>query len=168
MDEFVQTFHVDWKLLIAQLVNFGIVLFVIWRFALKPLMGIMAKRSEEIEKSLSDAKRIERELAETEQIKDDRLLEAKKEAQQIIALASAEAEKIRTTKIEQTKQEIQKVVDQTKVQIAAEKVAMLREAKQELGNLVISATEKVLAKKITSAEDKALVEHAVTSLKDHA
>ena len=58
MQELITTFHIDWKLLIAQIVNFGLVLFVLWKFAIKPLSKVMADRSKEIEKSLDDAKQI--------------------------------------------------------------------------------------------------------------
>ena len=41
MDELVKTFHIDWKLIIAQTVNFTIVLGVLWYFAFKPLMKVI-------------------------------------------------------------------------------------------------------------------------------
>lgn len=165
MDEFIKTFHVDWKLLVAQLVNFGIVLFIVWRFALKPLMKMMTARSQEIAKSLDDAKRIEKELAETERLKEERLITAKKEAQSIIEQASAEAEKIRTAKVDQTKREMEDIVAKTKQQIVGEKEQMMVEVRQEIGGLVIAATEKVISRKLDAETDRALIEETIKSVK---
>ena len=84
MDELIKTFYIDWKLLIAQLVNFGIVLWVLYKFAIKPLSKTMDARTEEIEKSLEDAKKIEASLAQTETERQDKLDAAKKNTQKHI------------------------------------------------------------------------------------
>ncbi len=60
MDSLVETFHLDVKLLIAQVINFAIVFLVLYYFALKPLLNVMNDRSAKIEKSLEDAKEIEK------------------------------------------------------------------------------------------------------------
>ncbi|HCM67722.1 MAG: ATP synthase F0 subunit B [Candidatus Kerfeldbacteria bacterium RIFCSPLOWO2_01_FULL_48_11] len=165
MDEFIQTFHVDWKLLVAQLINFSVVLFVVWRFALKPLMKTMADRSQKIEKSLEDAKRIERELTGAEKTREEKLLQARKDAQDIIDGAAKEAERIKSEKIDETKREAADVVEKAKMQIASEKEKMVAEARKEVGGLVIAATEKIVRKKLDDKADHALVEEVVTSMK---
>ncbi|MFC1687673.1 F0F1 ATP synthase subunit B [Patescibacteria group bacterium] len=165
MEDFIETFHVDWKLLIAQLINFAIVLFVVWKWALKPLMKTMSKRSDEIEKSLKDARRIEEELANTEKSKEEKILAAQKEAQAIIENATKETERIKTEKIEATKQEAKEVVEKAKQQIEAEKDKMIADARKEVGGLVIAATEKVIGKKMDDSTDKKLVDDTVQSVK---
>ncbi|MBU0613254.1 ATP synthase F0 subunit B, partial [Patescibacteria group bacterium] len=84
MDELVKTFHIDWKLLIAQIINFGIVLGILWYFALKPLMKVMNKRNEDIEQSLKNAEEIEKRLKAAGESKEQMILEAKKESQVIM------------------------------------------------------------------------------------
>ena len=95
MEELVKTFHIDWKLLIAQIINFGIVLGVLWYFALKPLMKVMNKRSGDIEQSLKNAEEIEKKLTAAGETKDQMITDAKKESQVILENASKEAEKIK-------------------------------------------------------------------------
>ena len=56
MESIVSTFHIDWKIIIAQAVNFGIVFTVLYIFALKPLSKLMSERSERIAKGVNDAK----------------------------------------------------------------------------------------------------------------
>src|SRR3989338_8171266 len=56
MQEFINTFHIDWKLMIAQLFNFAIVFLVFYFLAAKPLKKLMKERGEKIENGLLDAK----------------------------------------------------------------------------------------------------------------
>ena len=79
MDSLIETFHIDTKLLLAQAINFAIVFAVLYFFALKPLMKAMGERTEKIEKSLDDAKKVEEKLAKTEEDYSKELSNAKKD-----------------------------------------------------------------------------------------
>ena len=48
MDSIISTFHIDWKIIIAQAINFGVVFIVLYIFALKPLSKLMNERAEKI------------------------------------------------------------------------------------------------------------------------
>ncbi|MDP2944107.1 MAG: ATP synthase F0 subunit B, partial [bacterium] len=80
MESLISTFHVDVRLLVAQLINFAIVFFVLYFFAFKPLVKVMADRSEKIDKSLKDADAIEKRLALTERERAEIIAAAKKQA----------------------------------------------------------------------------------------
>jgi len=165
MDELIKTFHIDWKLLIAQLVNFGIVLWVLYKFAIKPLSKTMDARTEEIEKSLEDAKKIEASLAQTETERQDKLDAAKKDAQEIIEKARQQGERQGKTMVDDAKREVQTVIAAAKEQIAQEKQSMLRELKAEVGTLVVKATAKVLEKVTTKEVDERLIEESLKEVK---
>jgi len=166
MDELVKTFHIDWKLLIAQIINFGIVLAVLWFFALKPLMKLMNKRSQDIEKSLQDAKEVERKLREAEETKGKVILEAKQESQIILERTAKEAEKIREEKLLETRQEVEKIVQKTKADLLLEKEKMVREAKEEVGGLIIAASSKIIGKNLDNETNKKLIEETVKQVKE--
>jgi F0F1-type ATP synthase membrane subunit b/b' len=83
MESIISTFHIDWKIIIAQAVNFGVVFVVLYIFALKPLSKLMAERSEKIGKGLTDAKTNEELLKQTSAKYDEMLANAKKEATNI-------------------------------------------------------------------------------------
>src|ERR1035437_937357 len=57
MDSIISTFHIDWKIIIAQMVNFAVVFVVLYIFALKPLSKLMAERAEKIKGGIDDAKK---------------------------------------------------------------------------------------------------------------
>jgi len=165
MDELIKTFHIDWKLLIAQIVNFAIVLGVLWYFALKPLMKIMNKRSQDIEKSLKDAKEIEKKLAEADQTKEKTILEAKQEALIIMEKIAKEAKKLREGELLETRKEMEKLTEKTKADLLTEKEKMVQEAKQEVGNLVVEASSKIVGKNLDNEANKKLIQETVKQVK---
>ena len=166
MDELIKTFHIDWKLLIAQIINFGIVLFVLWKFALKPLMKVMEKRGKEIEKSLDDAKKIEENLTRTETEREEKILQAKKEASQIIDEARNQGQLQGQKLIDDAKGEVQTVVAGAKEQIVQEKDKMLKEVKSEVSGLVIETTKKVLSEIMDENMDGKIIEKSLEKIKD--
>src|SRR3990167_11379203 len=83
MDSIISTFHIDWKIIIAQAVNFGIVFVVLYLFALKPLSKLMAERAEKIARGIGDAKSNAVILEKTKQEYEKVLIKARGEAQKI-------------------------------------------------------------------------------------
>jgi len=157
MDSIISTFHVDLKLLIAQAFNFGIIFFVLYRFAFKPIAKVMQDRTNTIEKSLQEAKDIEAKLSSAETESLEIINNAKKDALVIVENANKTAEENRQKLVEKTKDEIAKIIAREKDGIEADKVAAMKELKKELGELVILATEKIINEKINDAKDKNLI-----------
>src|SRR3989344_1897387 len=56
MNEFIATFHIDWKLMVAQIINFALVFVVFYLLAAKPLSKLIKNRTKEIQTGLSNAK----------------------------------------------------------------------------------------------------------------
>ena len=83
MDSIISTFHIDWKIITAQMVNFGVVFVVLYIFALKPLNKLMTERSEKIAKGVGDAKKSAEMLKATSLEYDEVLAKARIEANKI-------------------------------------------------------------------------------------
>jgi len=166
MEELIKTFHIDWKLLIAQLINFGIVFFVIWRFALRPLNKVMDRRGKEIAKSLEDARKIETNLAKSEKEREEKILTAKKEAQEIIEASRNQGKQQGQELIESAKREVQTVIAAAKEQIAGEKDKMLKEVKAEVSQLVVLTTTKVLTEVLDENLDAKMIENSLKKMKN--
>ena len=162
MDSLINTFHIDWKLMIAQLINFIIVFFVLWRFAFKPLLKIMKSRSSEIEKSLKDAEEINLKLAEAEKTKGEIITEAKKEAQGIVENTYISAEKLKSDKMRQTRIEMDEMITKTKDDLEFEKKKIISETKKEMGDMVIAVSEKLLSKNLDTGSNKELIEKTLS------
>ncbi|MFA6098228.1 MAG: F0F1 ATP synthase subunit B [Patescibacteria group bacterium] len=165
MDELVKTFHIDWKLLVAQLINFGIVIGVLWYFALKPLLKTMNKRSGDIEKSLKDAEEIEKKLLQADKSKDRIVIEAKKEAQIILEKSYKEAEKLKEQKLHETRSEMEKIANKAKADLLMEKDKMIEQARHEVGGLIITASEKIIGKSVDTEINKKIIEETLNQAK---
>ena len=144
MDSFIETFHIDWKIIIAQTINFVIVLFVLYFFMVKPLKKMMHERSKTIQTGLNDAKINTEVLAKTKKEYDEVITSAKNEAYQLFQTGKKEAEEKKAKMMEDASKEVENMILNGKKMLESEKVKMVEEAKQEIVSLVVLATEKLL------------------------
>jgi F-type H+-transporting ATPase subunit b len=147
MDSIISTFHIDWKIIIAQALNFGVVFVVLYIFALKPLSKLMAERSQNIARGINDAKTNATLLAETRAEYDAAIVKAKSEAAKIFQDGKKEVESKKTSMLEEAKKEVAVVIENGKKTLEAEKIKMVEEAKKEIVNLAMLATEKLIKSK---------------------
>lgn len=161
----VGTLGINWKLFVAQLINFAVLLFVLWKWVFTPVAKKLTERTQKIEQSLKDAKRIEQEKQDFSQWREEELSKAKKQAAEIVSRASQEAQKVKDEMLRQTKLEQEHLVLQTKQQIESEKQKALAEAKSQIASVVALATEKILRKKLDEKEDRRLIHESLESIK---
>lgn len=157
MNSLIGTFHIDVRLLIAQMINFAIVFSVLYYFVIRPLMKVMKERGTTIEKSLEDAKNIEKKLEDAEVKYNDILIKAKKESVEIIQAAEDRSKKEAEQREKEVKEKIGKIIFQEKENIKHEKDIMFKELKSEVSDLVVESLGVVLGKKIDSNEDLQLI-----------
>ncbi|MEA3398435.1 MAG: F0F1 ATP synthase subunit B [Patescibacteria group bacterium] len=161
MESLIETFHIDIKLLTAQAINFLIVFLVLYFFVLKPLFKTMQDRTKKIEKSLSDAKKAEDNLAKTENNYSAKMTEAKKEANKIIKSAKEQAEARKQEMVNKAKADIGELINSEKAKIQVEKAKTLKEIKGEAADLVALSVEKILGKKMNQKEDGDLIKKII-------
>ena len=147
MESIISTFHIDWKIIIAQAVNFGIVFTILYIFALKPLAKLMAERSERIAKGVSDAKKSNELLQKaSEEYKQNAIklrqlsIDAQKELQ-------TDLEKLKTENLEKIKADNDEWMKKRKEQLEIDKKALIEGAKGEVMSIAILAAEKIIKSK---------------------
>jgi len=161
MGSLIETFHIDWKLFIAQIVNFAIVFSVLYWFAFKPLAKVMSERTDKISKSLLDAKKVEEKLAQTKAGFDQAMAEAKQQANAILERAAVEADARKQEMIVRAKEEIGQIINQEKQKMQTEKEVTLKEIKKEVADLVMAAVEKVLGEKMDEKKDREMIKKMI-------
>lgn len=142
--EILAKLGIDWRILVAQLVNFAVVLVVLHRFAYKPLLGVLEKREKTIEKSLEHAKDIEKRLKDTEERSRLLIEKAQREAVTLVEEASKLVEQKRNAALEKAKDDVSAVIADAKAKIASEKDMMLASAKDQLGELIVKAVRAIV------------------------
>jgi F-type H+-transporting ATPase subunit b len=161
MESLVSVFHLDLKLFIAQIINFAIVLAVLYYFAFKPIVKVMEERSQKIEKSLSDAQEIASKLSEAEIEKKNIIAEAKKAATEILENANFQGEEKQKEMINKAKEDIGQIINAEKAKIQIEKAETLKALKAETAELVVLTVEKILKEKINGEKDQELIKNLV-------
>ena len=163
--EVLGTLGIDWQHFIAQLINFSIVLFVFWKWVVKPLGSTLTKRQEKIEEGLKNAEHMEIEKKKFEEWKSAEMKKVRNEADNILRTTTDTANKIKQDTIVDAQNQANKILDQAKANIESEKTQMMREAKQELATLVISASEKILRGKLDTKKDHELISDSMKGMK---
>ena len=152
---------INGTLFVFQLINFAVVAMILWFLILKPLTKKMAERQKMIDQSIENAKKIEGNLIMSDKKYQERIDQAKIEANKVIDKTQAEAIKLGEELKTKSKKEIETLVDQAKKNIKVERDDMLDEVKKEAVNLVIEAIAKILPEKMDGAKDHKLIEEAI-------
>lgn len=152
---------IDWKLLLAQIVNFLVLLFVLRKFAYRPMLDFLEHRSKKIEVGLRDAKKASEKLTELEAKEKEVLSNARREAAELLRAAKESAAKTGDLLVAESHREAERILDEARRKIEAEGERFRSDMKGELTDLVLRATEKVLGEKMASEKDEALVREAV-------
>jgi len=159
--ELLTNLGINGKLLLAQIVNFLVLLFVLKKFAYGPVLKLLEKRTKKIEKGLKDAEEAQKKLVEITEKEKEVLAKARKQAQEIVANAEKVALKNKEEIVVAAKQQSEKILVDAEKKIELEKNKMLLEVKTEIGGLVAVATEKIIGEKMDSQKDKELIERAI-------
>ncbi len=147
-----------------QLINFAIVAAILWFLILKPITKKMSERAKMIDDSIENAKKIENNLAHSEQKYQEKIDMAKVDANRILEKANVEAENVTNEMREKAKKEINTLVDQAKRNIKIEKEEMVLEVKKEAAKLVAEALEKILGDKMDEKKDAKLIEESLNKI----
>ena len=136
------------KLLLAQLIHFGIVLLIFWKWIYGPVKAMLQKRQETIEKSLEDAKLFEERLTKLEKDRVSVIGQAKQEAALLLETTHKQSEEQKKKMLEKTKAEVAMIIAEGKQQLQNEKTTMLHETKNAIAELAVEIARKVLTETI--------------------
>jgi F-type H+-transporting ATPase subunit b len=150
-------FHLELVPFLAQLFNFLIIAFILWRFLVRPLMATMRTRRETIVKGLEDAEKARKALEDASAERAKILQEASAEAYKLLEGARAEADRLRAAALERAALDAARVTAEAMATIDLERQAMEREVQglslQLSGRILETAVEGLF----TDAEKKLVV-----------
>ncbi len=154
----VTTFGVDWPHLLAQVVSFCIVCFVLYRFAYLPILKMLEVRRQQIAQGLANAEQIKAELAKTEAQRQEVLAQANAQANKFIEEARTAAARVQQQETQRAVAAAEQIISKAREAAAQEHDHMLVELKREVGRLVVQATTTVTGKILTSEDQRRLAE----------
>lgn len=146
--EILHAFGIEWKLLAIQALNFSIALFVLYRYAYKPIISVIEKRQKEIAEGVASAQHAKAEEEKIAQEKDGILLSARAEGGRI-------ADDLRKEGLETERKIIHEAHEKSTAMIAdaiknaeEERVYILRETEKEIARSAVLAAEKILRERV--------------------
>ncbi len=143
--------------LIVYLVNFSILLAVLYYFAYKPLLKAMDQRSDRIRDSLAAADQAREEAASSHAAIEEQLNEARREGQRLLEQAREATERYREEEMGRARQEAEAFVERARTDIQRERDAALDEVRVSFGDLAITAAERVIRRSVDRQAHQELI-----------
>lgn len=137
------TFGIDLKHFLAQLVNFSVVLVVMWRWVYRPLVKMMDARAKEIAGGIENAKEAKQHLVDAAADRDRLMRKSKAERRQLLEEVKEHAEILRQEELAHVASDAEKLLEDARGRIAAEREASFHALKNDFAMLVAEATKKV-------------------------
>ncbi|OAM86978.1 F0F1 ATP synthase subunit B [Termitidicoccus mucosus] len=145
-------FGIDIPLLVAQIICFSIVAFLLWKFAFKPVLATLDERQKKIADGLDYAEKMKAELAAAQARSEEIFRDASLKAQQIMADAQKTAKDFADAQQKEAIEKAGDILAKAQQAVELEHKKMLADARGEITRLVVATTERVLARKLTDAD----------------
>jgi F-type H+-transporting ATPase subunit b len=151
-------------LMVWTLVVFGATMLLLGRLAFPRISEALDRRQRAIEDAIDTAERTRHEAQQLLEDYRERLREARAQADEIVARARQTAESQERITLEEARARREELLEQTRRDIEVETRRAIAEIRSEVGELTILATEKVTRKALDAADQKRLVEEALSEL----
>ena len=162
--EFLKDFGIQPTLLVAQIVNFLLILFLLKKFFYKPIIKLLDDRKKKIEESLKNAELIEERLKQTEEKSAQIIEEARRNSQNLISESKKEADRVLAQAAIEARKSAEQTIADTQTQISLQKVEMKKELEKETLTLVAEVVRKVLGRTVSPKEKQVLTSRAASEI----
>lgn len=149
--------------LIAQFLNFGILLFILWRFVLPPVQRMLDERRQRIQESLEAAERMRTQATETERMLEEQREEGRRQAQQIIAQSQEIARRIEAEARTEAQQQAEALIARARTEIQLERDGAIADLRREFADITVSAAEKVINQSLDRDAHRRLIDDVLAS-----
>jgi F-type H+-transporting ATPase subunit b len=128
---------IDFKLLIAQIINFGILLAILVKILYRPILKALEERKQRIEESLKKAEEIDRKVITVEDECKAKLEETRKNVDTLMEDAKTDAEKLRKEIIASGEAEAARLKSSAETQIQTERSRIYDDAQKQAGKIAL-------------------------------
>lgn len=142
--ELFEKLGIDPVILIAQIINFLVLVFLLTKFLYKPILKVLDERQKKIKKGLEEAERIKIKTQEIDKLSEEKIKKSLVEAQKIVQQAKEQAEKSKQGILEKTSQEIEEMKTKMAKEIDASQEAMIDKVRKEAAGMLTSALSRLL------------------------
>lgn len=144
MESLLDAFGIDWKLLTAQLVNFGVLFVALMYLLYKPVMKTLDERAAKIRQGVEDAELASQKAATADEDAAKVVKGAETEAEGIVASAREAAGTEKARLMKEAEARAAQVAADADLRAQETQAKALRESEREIARLAVLAAEKVL------------------------
>lgn len=152
--------------LIAQIVNFVVLLILLRMFLYEPVLNMLAQRRERIRESLNAAEAARAEVQATNVRAEEEIAKARREGQEIIARAREAAERQAAEILAQARQQAEAEAARMREEIAYERQQMVSELREQVAQLSLAIAQKVIGRALSTADQRALIDQFIAEAGD--
>ena len=147
--------------LVAQLVNFFILLVLLRIFLYRPILDMLDRRSQRIREGLEAADQSKEHAAQAEQEVAQQLDEARRQGQSLIGQAQETANRLQEEARNQARREGEALLERARSEIQLERDQAIAELRREFGDLTVSAAEKVIGQSLDRQAHRRLIDEVL-------
>jgi len=141
-------------LLFWTLLAFGLVFFLLRKYAWKIIVDSLNEREKGIADSLDAAKKVKAEMTQLKSENEALMVQAREERALMLKEAKETRDKLINDAKEQVKAEASKILSDANAAIHSQKMAALTDIKNQIGNMVIEVSEKVIRKQLDNKAEQ--------------
>ena len=148
-------------MLIAQIVGFLVLLYILSKLLYRPLLKVMDERADRIKESLEAAERAKEQAAASQEQMQEDIRKAREEGQQMIAQARDVASRFRDEEMAKAREEIAAERAKAEADIQRERDAAIEDLRQEFAGLAISAAERVVERSLNESDHRSIIDRVL-------
>ncbi len=156
--------HFFSSLIFWEFISFGILFWVLWKFAFPPILQTLEERERKIKESLEQADRHRAEAEQKMQEYEAKLKTASKEAETVLAAAKERAQRIMEENEQRLKAETQRAKEDATREIEQERRRAVQDIRNQTTEMALLVAEKVVGRSLTDADHKRMADEALASV----
>ncbi len=151
--------------MVAQLVNFAVLVFILGKFVYKPIIKALDARRKKIEEGVEFSDKAKKELAGVAVMKVEEMKKAEAKGQEVIKKAEADASRVGAEIMAGAEKEKERILNTGKTILLEQKATMEKNFYQGAAGVVKEALAKVLSKGSFDKEEDALIAETLKEVK---
>lgn len=153
----METLGINWKILIGQLINFVILLYLLKKFAYKPFLTVFEQRKKRIEEGIKKADEIEKKTEEIKVKREEILENAREKSFRIIKEGEVRGEEKFKEIVVRAEKEKNEIFEKGKREIELKKHEIEKKLREEAIEMSLILSEKILEEKLNAEKDKKII-----------
>jgi F-type H+-transporting ATPase subunit b len=156
--------EIQYGQILSQIIAFLITLWILKRFAWKPLLGVMEERRQKIESEFNLIDREKEAILQTNQEYERKFQELENEARYRIQTAINEGRQISDHIQEEAKKQSKEMLKRSEIQVASGLAKAKEMLKIDIVNMSVAMTEKIIKEKLDEVRQKELLNEFVSEV----